>query len=70
MTASETNPDYERWADYDSYAYVTVCDGPDGDDDFIAPWEPPPPGDVNIYSRDPEKFTRGHLINPRVGIRE
>ena len=56
-TDSVEQPAYERWENYDSYAYLTVCDGPDDDSDEFAPLEPlvagrpepllAPPGEVH-----------------------
>ena len=65
MITNESNDvTYERWAAYDSYAYLTVCDGPDDDSDHIAPHEAPSPGDPELYSLDPSDFTATVGVQP------
>jgi len=66
MVTDENNDvTYERWAEYDSYAYLTVCDGPDDDSDHIAPHEAPP-GDPELYCEwghiwPPQEMERANL---------
>lgn len=60
----------ERWPGYESYAYLTICDGPDDVEDEFAPSEPPTPGDPLIYTLDPEALsTSSGVTATRVGRR-
>lgn len=56
-TGSPDASGYERWPHSDSYAYLSVCDGPDDDHNVPAPTLPPPLGDPQLYSFDPAVFT-------------
>lgn len=47
----------EQWRGYESYAYLTIFDGPDGNDDEFAPKGPPNPGDPLLYSLNPEALS-------------
>lgn len=58
---------YERCED-DSYAFLTVCDGPDDDSGFPAPVEPPPTDPKN-YSLDPCAFGKSVGLDPTRTIR-
>jgi Domain of unknown function (DUF4279) len=70
MVENDNNVPSERWPGYDSYAYLTVCDGPDDNSDNIAPLDTPPPGDAKLYSLDPSKFTSTVGVQPtRVALR-
>jgi Domain of unknown function (DUF4279) len=55
---------YGRWTEYDSYAYLVVCDGPNDNSDDIAPPAAPPPGDPKLYSLDPSEFTATAGVQP------
>ena len=60
----------EQWPGYESYAYLTFCDGPDNDEDDFAPKEPPAPGDPLVYSLDPEELSASSgVAASRVGRR-
>lgn len=71
MCPALTDDDHERWAaECESYAYITIRDGPDNDDDEIAPKEPPPAGNPSFYSFDPGRFTNSSGVQPsRAGRR-
>jgi hypothetical protein len=61
--------DYESWADYRSYAYITIFDGPiDDDGPLLAPKEPPQPANPRVYSLNPEELsTTTQVSATRIG---
>lgn len=50
--------EHRRWPEYQSYAYLTIFDGPDNNEDEFAPTEPPGAGDPTLYTLDPMELSR------------